>query len=388
MTEVKIDLLDEPDGRYRLSARIAGVTYLTDRFALLTTGLRFDYSQLLAHEAALILAARPSADSPEFEYTTRTRYERALEEFRPGAAEHTPAQLPEWMQIDAVVQVGVDQGWVKGFTDSRDEVMVYLRPNGLSLHRPEDVTHVPQPAADLLEWIEAEKADLRTQSWRGLRQRSSGVRVYRLDTEAGATAEGLVPRSDLSDPQIVDIDLWTGLGEGRTGAADYRDDLPEQHTLTLHTPDGQVHRSSFAGSSQIHARATALLLDAFPDPQSPLPAWRLRTDEDRLLEQQLRELGWDGDHPEPATGTVVRTPDQQFGRVGYLRTSELVAVIHVDQSLRLFRPDELEPYQPTEEEQAGLAELDARIRQDTRARAEREAGSIRLIDRAATPDLY
>ncbi len=384
VTEVKIDLLEEPDGRYRLSARIAGVSYLTDRFALLTSGLRFDYTQLLAHEAALILAARPTSDSPEFEYETRTRYERALEELRPARPDPAGAQRPGWMQEDVVVRVGNEVGWIKGFVEESGEVMVYLRPHGLGLHHPDSLTHLPDPGTDVLNWIESEKSDLRMQSWRGLRQRSSGVRVFRLDTEAGPAAEGLVPRADLSNPTTVVIDLYGGADE----PGDYRDDLPEQHTLTLRTADGQSHSTSFGGSSQIHARATALLLAAHPDPQTPLPAWRLRTDEDRLLEEQLRELGWSGEHSDPAPGLVVRTPNQNFGRVGYLRTPELVAVIHVDQSLALFRPDELQPYLPTDEEQAALRELDQQVRQDTRARAEREAGSVRLSVRPATPDLY
>ena len=402
VTDVKIDLIEEPDGRYRLTARIAGVTYLTDRFALLSSGLRFDYAQLLAHEAALILAARPTPDSPEFEYDTRTRYERALDAAKgpqPGAS-RTP--LPSWMREDTVVQVPAGHGWIKGFLDSGTgtatptvEVMVFQQENGLGLHHPDSLTHVPDPSTEVRDWIEGEKKALRMQTWRGLRQRSSGIRVYRLEEEAEALASTLVPRGDLSDPRTVDIDLWAGQGAG-----EYRDDLPDQHRLTLQVDDGELHTGTFGGTGQVHARATALLLEAFGDPETALPAWRLRSDEDRVLEEQLRQQGLTSDEVADLRpllpGQVVRTPATEsgpadFGRVDHLMAAGYVTVVRVGQGPALFPPDQLTPYEPTADEQARVDALDQQIRHDVRVRAEREADSLTsltLNDHPVTPDLY
>ncbi|MCE0537032.1 hypothetical protein LWF15_16140 [Kineosporia rhizophila] len=403
MTDVKIDLIEEPDGRYRLTARIAGVTYLTDRFALLSSGLRFDYAQLLAHEAALILAARPTPDSPEFEYDTRTRYERALDAAKPSQPAPSRTHLPTWMREDTVVQVPAGHGWIKGFlangtesgTDTGEpavEVMVFQQDSGLGLHHPDSLTHVPDPSPEVQNWIESEKRALRMQTWRGLRQRSSGIRVYRLEEEAEALASTLVPRGDLSDPRIVDIDLWAGQGAG-----EYRDDLPDQHRLTLQVDGGELHTGTFGGTGQVHARATALLLDAFGDPETALPAWRLRSDEDRVLEEQLKQQGLTSDEVADLRpllpGQIVRTPASEsgttdFGRVDHLMTAGFVAVVRVGQGPALFPPEQLTPYEPTAEEQPRLEALDRQIRHDVRVRAEREAGSLTLNDHPVTPDLY
>jgi hypothetical protein len=386
-SDVNIDLLEEPDGRYRLTARIAGVTYLSDRFGIRGNGLRIDYAELLGHAAAVVLAACPTPESPEIEYDVRTPAERG---HQIGPEPGSPGlELPAGMIEDAVVRVSddvteADHGWVKGFLDTADRtvpsVVVYRQSDGPGLCHPDHLSLVPDPPAELLSWIDDQKRRLREESWRRLRQRASGLRVYRLDQEADQFVAGLVPRAELADPQVVDIDLETGPADNRS---DYRD-VSEQHRLTLQTPSGPLHDDTFDRANQIHTHATALLLAAYPDPALALPGWRLRTDEDRLLVANRTE---DAFQPLPP-GLIVRTPERDFGRVDYLMTPDLVVVVRVGQGPALFAPAELEPYTPTPAENAALEALDQQIRKDVRARAERETGPAdrRLTGPGSAPD--
>ena len=376
-SDVNIDLLEEPDGRYRLTARIAGVTYLSDRFGIRGDGLRIDYTELLSHAAAVVLTACPTPESPEIEYDIRTPAERG---HQAGAEPVTPGlELPSWMIEDALVRVTdevteADHGWIKGFLDTPDpttvpSVVVYRQSDGPGLYHPAHLTLVPDPAAELRTWMNDEKRRLREDSWRRLRQRASGLRVYRLDQERDEFVASLVPRAELAEPQIVDIDLETGPADDRS---DYRD-VSEQHRLTLQTPDGPRHDDTFDRANQIHTHATALLLAAYPNPELPLPGWRLRTDEDRLLVENRTENRF---RPLPP-GLIVRTPEMaaqraDFGRVDHLMTPDLVVVIRVGQGPGLFTPGQLERYTPTGAERAALEALDQQIRKDVRARAERE----------------
>ncbi len=389
-SDVNIDLLEEPDGRYRLTARIADVTYLSDRFGIRGDGLRIDYAELLSHAAAVVLAACPTPESPEIEYDIRTPAERGHQVLTEAA---TPGlERPPWMIEDALVRVAdgvteADHGWIKGFLETAGptvpSVVVYRQSDGAGLYHPDHLTLVPDPPAELLAWMNDEKQRLREDSWRRLRQRASGLRVYRLDQESDEFVASLVPRAELAEPQILDIDLETGPADDRS---DYRD-VSEQHRLTLQTPNGPLHDSSFDRANQIHTHATALLLTAYPDPGLPLPGWRLRTDEDRLLVANRTE---DPFRPLPP-GLIVRTPETgsqgpDFGRVDHLMTPDLVVVIRVGQGPALFAPGRLEPYTPTPAESAALDALDQQIRKDVRARAERETGPVTPAVRMA-PEL-
>jgi hypothetical protein len=296
------------------------------------------------------------------------------------------------MMEDALVRITdglieADHGWIKRFLDTTDRtvpsVVVYRQSDGPGLQHPDHLTLVPDPPAELRAWVEDEKRRLREESWRGLRRRTSGLKVYRLDEEADQFAASLVPRAELTDPQIVDINLETGSTDERS---DYRE-VSERHRLTLQTPNGPLHDDAFDRANQIHTHATALLLAAYPDPGLALPGWRLRTDEDRLLVENRTE---DPFRPLPP-GLIVRTPETAseragFGRVDYLMTPDLAVVFRVGQGPALFAPDRLEPYAPTAIESAALEALDQQIRKDVRGRAERAAGWPGLTARGSTAD--